>query len=299
MDMLQKLNHPHPTISCEYFPPKNTSGWGNLYATLADAQKLDLDFVSVTYGAGGSTRRKTHSLVERVQHELGIDAMAHLTCVGHSKAELAAILQELQNSGVKAIMALRGDPPKGSTSFTPHPDGFNYANELISFIAKNYDFKIGCACYPEGHVESPSVQQDIQFLRLKQDSGADFAVTQLFFDNDDFYRFRDAAHAAGVTIPIIAGIMPVTAVKQLKRFQSLCGCTIPEKLTTHLNGYVRKDMVVELGIEYSLQQIQELIENDVDGVHLYTLNKSHSSNTIIQVLREHGYLSSERMLAVA
>ena len=294
MDMLEKLHAAKPTLSCEYFPPKNPSGWGTLYATLAAAQELHLDFASVTYGAGGSTREKTLSLVERLQNELTIDAMAHLTCVGHSQAELDGILSHLQADGITAVMALRGDPPQGSTHFEPHPDGFNYASELISFIKTNYDFKIGCACYPEGHIESASVQQDIDFLKLKQDCGADFAITQLFFDNDDFYRFRDGARAAGVTMPIIAGIMPVTAVSQLARFQSLCGCAIPSKLS-NLLAEESETSIVERGIRFGTAQVQDLLDHDIDGIHLYTLNKSFSSAAIIAELHKRGYYADRKL----
>jgi methylenetetrahydrofolate reductase (NADPH) len=288
MNMIEKLYDPAPTLSCEYFPPKNPSGWGTLYATLADAQRTGLDFVSVTYGAGGSTRQKTISLVERVQNELAIDAMAHLTCGDHSRAELEAILDELQAAGILAIRALRGDPPRGSETFVVHPDGFRYASELISFIRENYTFKIGCACYPEGHPESATLLQDVDYLKLKQDCGADFAVTQLFFDNDAFYRFRDAARQAGVTIPIIAGLMPVTSFKQLERFQELGGVTIPQKLTDFLTAVSEQD-VVERGILYGIEQAQDLLDNGIAGIHLYTLNQSRSSAAIIAGLRERGY----------
>lgn len=288
MNAVRKLADNLPTLSCEYFPPRSANGWGTLYATLADAQQLDLDFVSITYGAGGSTRQKTISLVERIQTELGIDTMAHLTCAGHSRAELDGILRELEGAGITAVMALRGDPPRDSRTFQSHPDGFRFASELIEFIQTNFDFKIGCACYPEGHPESVNVQQDIDYLKLKQDLGADFAVTQLFFDNADFYRFRDAAQAAGVTIPIIAGIMPVTAVSQLSRFQSLCGCSIPAKLTDFLSAGPDDDIVAK-GIAYSTAQAQDLLDNEVAGIHLYTLNKSHSSSATIAGLRQRGY----------
>lgn len=279
-----------PTLSCEYFPPRNPDGWSTLYATLAEARKTQLDFVSVTYGAGGSTRQKTISLVERIQSELGIDTMAHLTCVGHSQAELHAILSEIAAAGVPTIMALRGDPPRDATRFTPHPAGFSYASELISFIKRNFDFTIGCACYPEGHIESADVAQDIRYLKLKQDAGADFAVTQLFFNNDDFYRFRDAARAAGVTIPIIAGLMPVTSLSQLARFQSMCGCSIPGRLTGFLGDGTHED-IVERGILYGLAQAQDLLSNGVAGIHLYTLNRSRSSASIIAGLREQGFFT--------
>ncbi len=292
MNFYDKLLAKQPTISCEYFPPRNPNGWGMLYATLADARTLNLDLVSVTYGAGGSTRQKTVSLVERIQSELAIDTMAHLTCVGHARDELAAILAEIEASGVPAIMALRGDPPRGSSAFVPHPEGFSHGSQLIEFISTHHRFKVGCACYPEGHVESPDVAQDVRYLKLKQDMGADFAVTQLFFDNADFYRFRDAARTAGVTIPIVAGIMPVTSINQLGRFKEISGCSIPTKLTDFL-GDGTPDEIVERGIAYSLEQSIDLLENAVAGIHLYTLNKSRSSAAIIAGLREHGYFVTE------
>jgi methylenetetrahydrofolate reductase (NADPH) len=292
MNATQKLAAHLPTLSCEYFPPRNPAGWSALYATLATAHEIGLDFVSVTYGAGGSTRQKTLSLVERIQNELNIDTMAHLTCAGHSRDELSNILTELQATGIPAVMALRGDPPRGSQDFVPHQDGFHHGSDLIAFIERHFNFKIGCACYPEGHPESANVQQDITYLKLKQDSGADFAVTQLFFDNDYFFRFRDAARRAGVTIPIIAGLMPVTSVSQFERFKSLSGCTIPGRLVTYLQ-VDNTEEVVKRGIEYGLAQSEELLEGGVDGIHLYTLNKSHSSAAIIAALRANGRLERE------
>ena len=288
MQGFEKIDSQRPTISFEYFPPKNPRGWGTLYKTLADAQDLDLDFASVTYGAGGSTRRKTISLVERIQNELVMEAMAHLTSVGHSKEELAAILTVLEEANVPAVMALRGDPPRGEKEFVPHPDGFKYGSEMTEFVAKNYNMKVGCACYPEGHIESDDMMIDIHYLKMKQDLGADFTITQLFFDNDNFYRFRDAAHAAGVTIPIIAGIMPVTSIKQLSRFKELSGCYIPQKLIDFLGKGPREE-VVERAVFYAVDQCADLLDNDIAGIHLYTLNKSLSSAAIIQKLRRRGY----------
>ena len=289
MHFYDKLTHGITTLSCEYFPPRNPEGWGTLYATLAAARLSHLDFVSVTYGAGGSTRVKTVSLVERIQNELCIDAMLHLTCVGHARDELFQILSEAHKAGVPGVMALRGDPPRGAAAFTPHPHGFAHASELIAFIRQLFDFKIGCACYPEGHPEAPSLQQDIAYLKLKQESGADFAITQLFFDNDAFYRFRDAARAAGVTMPIIAGLMPVTSISQLARFQSLCGCSIPSRLVEFLGEDAPADVVIERGIAYGVEQARDLLANGVAGIHLYTLNKSRSSEAIIAALRQQGY----------
>ncbi len=284
----EKLQTKQPTISFEFFPPKSSQGWAGLYSTLGEVTNLNLDFVSVTYGAGGSTREKTVSLVGRIQNELGIETMAHLTCVGHSQDELKEILSLMKQQNVKAIMALRGDPPQGETNFKPHPDGFAHGSDLIKFIKENFDFTIGCACYPEKHLESDHVDQDIEYLKLKQDNGADFGVTQLFFDNDDFYRFRDKAIQAGVTMPLVAGIMPVSNLKQLDRFKQMCGCTIPQKLIDCLSSAGEGD-VIEKGIQYALDQCLDLMKNGIAGIHLYTLNKWLASKAITDGLRSHGF----------
>jgi methylenetetrahydrofolate reductase (NADPH) len=190
MTFLEKLHQGTPTLSFEFYPPKNSDGWGTLYQTLGSISRRSPDYVTVTYGAGGGTRRKTIDLVGRIQDELGIEAMAHLTCVGHSREELFEILCSLQAAGIKYIMALRGDPPTGQSSFVAHQDGFAYASELIAFIKANFDFHIGCSFYPEKHPEAVSLERDIEVLKLKQDVGADFAVSQNFFDNSTFYAFR-------------------------------------------------------------------------------------------------------------
>jgi methylenetetrahydrofolate reductase (NADPH) len=288
MHYYKKLESGAPTISYEIFPPKNPIGWGALYSTLGEIAKKAPDFISVTYGAGGSTRRKTVDLVDRIQSELGIPAVAHLTCVGHSQAELAAILKSLDEANVSGIMALRGDPPKGESSFAPHPEGFGYSYELIRFARSHYAFKIGCGFYPEKHPESASLADDIGYLRKKQDEGADFAVSQLFFDNETLYRYRDLAVAAGVTIPLVAGIMPVLGLSQLKRFRELSGTDIPTKLTDFL-GNGSDDEILVRGIEYGVEQCVDLLKNGIAGIHLYTLNKSTSTSAIVDGLRARGY----------
>jgi len=254
-----------------------------LYSTLAEICSVEPDYVSVTYGAGGSTREKTVDLVRRIQNELKIETMAHLTCVGHSKSEIKNVLDDLKNANINNIIALRGDPPKGETEFKPHPDGFPHASDLIKFIRSGFDFKIAAACYPEMHTEAISLDKDIEYLKLKQDNGAEFTITQLFFDNTDFYRFREKAVQKGVTIPIIAGIMPVSSISQLKRFEEMAGAKIPKKLIDTLN---QGSDVIEQGIQYGVQQCKDLLESDVAGIHLYTLNKSISSVKITQGLRQ-------------
>ena len=290
MSFLEKLQAHVPTLSFEFFPPKNPDGWGTLYSTLGGISTLSPDYVTVTYGAGGSTRQKTVDLVSRIQDELGIEAMAHLTCVGHSRAELFEILTALQKAGIRAIMALRGDPPKGETSFTAHAEGFSYASELIAFIKDNFDFQIGCSFYPEKHPEAESLERDIEHLKTKQDSGADFAVSQFFFDNAMYYEFRDKAALAGVTLPLVAGILPITSLKQLseKGIVRRSGAGVPDRLIECL-GNGPDETVIPCGIDYGINQCRDLLENGVAGIHLYTLNRSPASVEITAALRSEGY----------
>ena len=290
MSFLQKLKDGRPTLSFEFFPPKNPDGWGTLYQTLGSISKRGPDYVTVTYGAGGSTRRKTMDLVSRIQDELGIEAMAHLTCVGHSHDELLEILSSLQTMGIKHIMALRGDPPKGQTKFVPHECGFAYASDLIAFIKAQFDFHIGCSFYPEKHPEAESLERDIEFLKLKQDNGADFAVSQIFFDNTAFYDFRDKAIRQGVTLPLVAGILPVTMLAQIAP-EGICrrsGTNIPDRLPQFLG---EGDSVVSRGVEYAVGQCRDLLEHGAAGVHFYTLNRSTSSLRVTEALRAEGYFS--------
>lgn len=284
MSILDKLRA-GPTLSYEFFPPKNPAGWSTLYGTLSEVSKQGPDFVSVTYGAGGSTRLKTVDLVGRIQGELGVEAMAHLTCVGHSKAEIRSLLESLWNSGIRHVLALRGDPPKGDTTFKPHPDGFAHASDLILFIKENFSFTVGCAFYPDKHVEAKSLEADMAFLKLKQDCGADFAVSQMFFDNGNFFQFREKSARLGITIPLIAGVMPVLETAQLPRFRELTGCVIPDSLMAHLS---KGPDVLQLGVEYATEQCQALLNNGVAGIHLYCLNKHQSVVKITQNLRDLG-----------
>lgn len=287
----EKLKSNSPTLSYEFFPPKNPAGWATLYSTLGEVAGHNLDFVSVTYGAGGTTREKTISVVGRIQNELDIETVPHLTCVDHSRDDLIEILDTIKKKNVHAIMALRGDPLVGQDDFIQHPDGLSHASELIDLIKSNYDFVIGCACYPEKHPDAASLEDDIEFLKLKQDKGADFAVTQLFFDNEIFYRFRDKAVAAGITIPLVAGIMPVSTLKQLDRFREMCGCSIPVQLRSFLAN-CPDDQVAGRGIDYGINQCVDLIQNDVAGIHLYTLNRAISSSAITNGLRFRGHFNT-------
>lgn len=274
-----------PTLSFEFFPPKTEEGWADLRSTLDRTRTLSLDFVSVTYGAGGSTRTKTLELCEEIQRDLGTPAMAHLTCVGHSREELDGILDQLERAGIATLMALRGDPPKGQTEFVAHPDGFRFASELIAHVQARGGFRMGCAFYPEVHPEAPSPRADLENLRRKQDAGASFAVSQLFYDVDLFLRFRDAARKAGVSIPLVAGLMPITNLASARRFVK----SMPESVEKAVAAAGEDPVAVaQVGVEQALGMIQRLVSEGVEGVHLYTLNKSGSSPRLVERLRAQG-----------
>ena len=274
-----------PTLSFEFFPPKSEEGWADLRATLERTRSLSLDFISVTYGAGGSTRTKTLELCEEIQRDLGIAAMAHLTCVGHSRDEIDGILDQLERAGISTLMALRGDPPKGQTEFTAHPDGFRFANELIAHVASRGGFRMGCAFYPEVHPEALSAQADLENLRKKQEAGATFAVSQLFYDVDLFLRFRDAARETGVSIPLVAGLMPITNLASARRFVK----SMPESVEKAVAGAGDDPAAVaRVGVEQASEMIRRLVAEGVEGVHLYTLNKSGSSPRLVERLRAEG-----------
>jgi methylenetetrahydrofolate reductase (NADPH) len=284
------LKQSRPAISFEFFPPKTEAGFTQLYQAIDELRPLRPSYVSVTYGAGGSTRQKTVDLVTRIQRDIGIRAMAHLTCVGHTADEIGKILDELWNGGVRNILALRGDPPVGQSSFVATEGGFAYADQLVAYVKGRHDFSIGVAGYPEGHPQCLNLTRDMENLKRKVDNGGGFIVTQLFFNNADFYRFRDAARAVGIKVPIIAGIMPIANVGQIKRFVSMCGAKIPHPLLEKLeNLEPNPDAVAAEGIDYASRQCQDLIANGVDGIHFYTLNKSKATVQICQTLKtKHG-----------
>jgi methylenetetrahydrofolate reductase (NADPH) len=278
-------------VSFEFFPPRTPAGETALYQAIEELRPLAPTFVSVTYGAGGSTRDKTVEITGRIRNDVGIEAMAHLTCVGASRAELRGVLDRLRAEGIENVLALRGDPPQGAARFERPPDGFGYANELAAFIRAGYPFCVGGACYPEPHSECPDLDTGIAHLRLKVDAGAAFLITQLFFDNRAYFRFVEKARAAGIVVPIIPGIMPVTNVAQIERFTRTIGATIPAGYRTELQ--VRQDdpeAVIELGVAYATAQCRELIEGGAPGIHFYTLNKSPATRRIMKALKERGLL---------
>jgi methylenetetrahydrofolate reductase (NADPH) len=268
-----------PVVSFEFFPPKTAEGVEQLYKTVEELRPCRPSFVSVTYGAGGSTRDRTIELVSRIQRELGIVTMAHLTCVGSSKRDLRETLQRLHDGGIRNVLALRGDPPKGETEFKPAPDGFRFASELVAFIREQaMDFCIGAACYPEGHVENRNLETDLTNLATKVTAGADFLVTQLFFDNEEYRAFVRRARSAGVHVPIVPGLMPVTNVSQIERFTQMCGSRIPQELHRRLR-IVASDpaAVVATGVQWSVDQGRALLRDGAPGLHFYTLNRSSAT----------------------
>ncbi|MFA5264255.1 MAG: methylenetetrahydrofolate reductase [NAD(P)H] [Opitutaceae bacterium] len=265
-----------PLRSLEFFPPKDDAGVEALRQSAAALQKIPWDFMSVTYGAGGSTRQRTTQVSELLKDEFGFTVMPHLTCVGHSRAELAAIADRFHTEGFRNIMALRGDPPKGAVEFTPAPDGLRYAGELVALLkARHNDFCLGVAGYPEKHPEAPSIEIDLDNLKRKVDQGADFITTQLFFDNTIYYRFVDRCRAAGIALPIVPGIMPVLSSKQIQRITAMCGASLPLQLTRRLEVAAENADVVEIvGIDWALSQIRDLLQHGAPGYHLYILNRA-------------------------
>jgi methylenetetrahydrofolate reductase (NADPH) len=275
-----------PVFSFEFFPPKTDEGVRGLFAAVADLARLKPSFVSVTYGAGGSTRELTIDLVSRIKEETGIEAMAHLTCVGHSAGEIASILDQLRARGIQNVLPLRGDPPRGEERFVKPADGFGYAQELVRFIRPRYDFCLGGASYPEGHVEAQDRETDLLHLKEKADSGVDFLLTQLFFDVGAYFSFVERARALGVTLPIVPGIMPVTNVAQIERFTAMCGATIPQELHDRLER-VRDDdeAVIRVGIEWATEQCKALLAGGAPGIHFYTLNRSRATRMVFENLQ--------------
>jgi methylenetetrahydrofolate reductase (NADPH) len=276
-----------PTISFEFFPPKNEGGWAQLYQAIGELHSLKPSYVSVTYGAGGSTRGKTLDLTCRIQNELKIRSMAHLTCVGHTAEELGGILDDLWNGGIRNVLALRGDPPAGQTNFVATEGGFANADSLVKYMRgrTGQDFCVGVAGYPEGHPQCLNLTRDMEFLKRKVDNGASFVVTQLFFDNADFYRFRDQARSAGIKVPIVAGLMPILNVGQIKRFVSMCGSKIPQPLLVKLEGLESNpEAVHDAGVAYATEQSKDLLANGCEGIHFYTLNRSKATVQVCKAL---------------
>ncbi|WP_438482398.1 methylenetetrahydrofolate reductase [NAD(P)H] [Oleiharenicola lentus] len=265
--------------SLEFFPPKDDAGVEALRQTAAALKRISPDFVSVTYGAGGSTRERTAQVSKLLREETGFTVMPHLTCVGHSRDELNSVADTLHTSGYRNIMTLRGDPPKGETEFVPYKDGLRYGSDLVALLkTRHADFCLGVGGYPEKHPEASSASLDLDNLKRKVDAGADFITTQLFFDNAVYYRFVDQCRARGITIPIVPGIMPVLSLKQIKRFTEMCGASLPPKLITRLEVAGELPEIVEtVGNEWAVTQIRDLLAHGAPGYHLYIMNRAKSA----------------------
>ncbi len=268
-----------PLRSLEFFPPKDDTGVAALRGAAEALRRMAPDFVSVTYGAGGTTRDRTAQVSALLKGDFGFTVMPHLTCVGHTGGELEALADQIHAQGFRNIMTLRGDPPKGATSFPVLPDGFRHAAELVALLKRRHpDFCLGVAGYPEKHPEAPSLQADLTHLKRKVDAGADFITTQLFFDNAVYYRFVERCRDEGITVPIVPGIMPVLSLKQIQRFTQLCGSTLPAQLTARLEVAADNADVVEMvGIDWALHQIRGLLANGAPGYHLYILNRARGA----------------------
>ena len=295
----QILETTRPVFSFEFFPPKTDDGRRNLEDALGELKKDEPDYVSVTYGAAGSTRERTVEVTKWIKEELGLEAMAHLSCVGEPVERLREILDEVAAAGIDNILALRGDPPRGETEWRPHPQGLQYSVELIELIRSGYDFCIGATCFPEVHPEALDLEHDLAYAKRKVDAGATFLITQLFFDNEDYYRFVENARDHGIEVPILAGIMPITNFEQIKRFTTLCGATIPPALHEQLEARNAQgeEAVAELGVAYATLQCADLLARGAPGIHFYTLNKSPATRAILSALR--AWLPLERPSATA
>jgi methylenetetrahydrofolate reductase (NADPH) len=275
-----------PVFSFEFFPPKTEEGERNLEDALAELRTLEPSFVSVTYGAGGSTREKTIEIVKRIREQYGLEAMAHFTCVGATVPDLRGTLDEMRGAGIDNVLALRGDPPAGEEQWTATEGGLEYSRELVELIAGDYPFAIGAACFPETHIHAESPEADLEHLVAKVGAGVDFLITQLFFDNTVYFGFLARARAAGIKVPIIPGIMPITRVGQVERMASMCGASIPDDLRRELHARgEHPEAVLDFGVAYATLQCAELLAAGAPGIHFYTLNRSPATRAILSALK--------------
>lgn len=279
-----------PVFSFEFFPPKKTADWEKLFHTISELIPFNPSYVSVTYGAGGSTRSRTHDLVTKIQRETGLTVVSHLTCICSNKEEIRHILEDYRKQGITNVLALRGDLPPGSLSYEEATEDFRHAVDLVRFIVENFpDIGIGVAGFPEGHPQTPNRLQEIEYLKAKVDQGADYIVTQLFFDNRDFYDFVGRCSLAGINAPIIPGIMPVTTKKGLIRMSELAlGARIPAPLLEKVLDAPNDEEVARIGIEWATEQVSNLIDNHIKGIHFYTLNNAEATRKIFQNITADG-----------
>ena len=281
------------SISFEFFPPKTDEGVETLFGTIDQLKVYQPDYVSVTYGAGGSTRDRTVDIVTRIKKQTGLEAMSHLTCVAQTREDAHKVLVQLQEAGIENVLALAGDPPLGEKIFRHVNGGFRYAFELIAYIRDNFDFGTTASCFPEGHPDSIDLSTDMFYLKRKVDAGADFLITQLFFDNSDFFAFMERVARSDIKVPVVAGILPVLSTPQIRRFTSFCGAKIPPKLDDQLERFADDDDAArEVGIDYATRQVEELWRSGVAGIHFYTLNRGYSASRILDQLNIRGVQGS-------
>jgi methylenetetrahydrofolate reductase (NADPH) len=284
--LAKKAGSGEPVISFEFFPPRTPEGLDGLWSALDVLAELGPDYVSVTYGAGGATREGTVEISSRIKNELGLETMTHLSCVGETAEGLESVLRRIEAAGIDNILALRGDPPRGESEFVPPEGGLTSAAELAAFISSRFAFAIGGSCFPEVHPEAPSLEADLAYLRTKVESGANFLISQLFFDNQAYFDWLAEARRSGIDVPIIPGIMPITSYSQIRRFCTICEATIPEPLAAAmeaLGGDVEAEQ--ELGIAYAARQCEELLAAGAPGLHIYTLNKAPATRAILRALQ--------------
>jgi methylenetetrahydrofolate reductase (NADPH) len=275
-----------PVFSFEFFPPKTEEGLQNLFEAVGLLRHLRPDFVSVTYGAGGSTAHKTIEIVSRIKEDYGIEAMPHFTCVGSTVDQLRQTLAAMEEAGIDNVLALRGDPPAGQEEWVKTEGGLEYSRELVELIRGDYPFAIGAACFPETHIHAESAEDDLYYLKAKVDAGAQFLITQLFFDNALYFDFVRRARDIGIDVPIVPGIMPITNVNQLERMTSMCGATIPARLRRELVTRADDpDAVGDFGVAYATMQCAELLRGGAPGIHFYTLNRSPGTRAILSALK--------------
>jgi len=275
-----------PVFSIEFFPPKTPEGVTSLFETVEALKPLGPSFVSVTYGAGGATREGTVEIATRIKREHGLEVMAHLSCVGEPVEGLTALLDRFRDAGIENVLALRGDPPRGATSFEPAPGGLESAAELTGFIAGSYEFAVGGACFPEVHPEAQSLDADLAYLKTKVDAGASFLITQLFFDNRVYFDFVAAARARGIDVPIIPGVIPIASYGQVQRICDLCDASIPDELADAMSG-LGGDAEAEalLGVAFAARQCEELLAAGAPGIHFYALNRAPGTRAVLSALR--------------
>jgi len=279
MKIRELLKTDRTLLSFEFFPPKNPESENVLDETVGILKRFNPDFVSVTYGAGGSTREKSLHWTLNIKEKYGLNVMMHLTCIASSKNDIQTITKSLKEENIQNILALRGDPPEDIPDYAIKTD-FQYANQLVDFLQERNSFSIGVAGYPEGHVEAPSLEKDIEYLKRKVDAGADFVISQIFFDNNYFYDFMDRTERAGINIPIIPGIMPIVNIGQVQRFTQMCGATVPVNLVDRMQTMEPEDMI-NVGVEYAIEQCRELLDFGAAGLHFYTLNRNKATEMIL------------------